>query len=316
MLLYGEETHLVERGAALVRERVLPRECDGSWRTLWADEDADRLPAALGDLSSPSLFGGVDVLVIRHAEALDERSQERVLEVMPRLGPKAFIVLIARSPDMRRRLFAACQREGGAHAFPAIERRAMPDWVRRLARERGHEIAPQAAQELIDRVGNDLGALANELEKLSVHVGPRARIDGDAVRAIVAAARGHGVDELSDRLARRDVAGAAVALRQLLAEGEPPLKILAFVAANLRRALHVAELTETGLTPDEVGRRLGMPGWLVSKNLGRGTATRLAAGLTALRELDRDLKRSRAPEAAFEAAILRIAAPEADARPA
>ena len=263
--------------------------------------------AALEDLASPSLFGGAQVLVVRHADGLREDDQAMILEALPSLGEGGTLILVTGSADQRRRLFGTCLRAGAGHGFPALEPRAAPPWVVRLARERGHEISPAAAQELVERSGADLGVLDGELEKLSLHIGPRTRIEATHVRAMVAAARAHGVEELTDRLARRDRAGAARMLRQLLAEGEPPIRLIAFLASNLRRALHVSELSETGLGPEEIGQRLNMPAWLVGKSLGRGKAKDLARALFVLRRVDLELKSARAGEAVLDAALLEIA---------
>ena len=83
--------------------------------------------------------------------------------------------------------------------------------------------------------------------------------------------------------------------------------MVAFLAANLRRSLHVAELAEEGLGPEDIARRLGMPGWLVSKSVGRGRAADLIHALLVLRRLDLELKSARAAEPAFDAALLEIA---------
>jgi DNA polymerase-3 subunit delta len=283
---------------------------------VWAGEDPERLAAALEDLASPPLFGGPAALAVRRAEALTEAEQASVLARLSRLGAGGCLVLVARAADPRRKLFAACARAGAAFAFPAVtDRRTLGSWVVRLARDDGREIAPAAVEELLDRTGSDLGALSGELEKLVLHAGPGVRIEPAHVREVVSAVRPHAVEELTDRLARRDLGGAARALRRLLAGGEPPVRLLAFVAANLRRALHVAELAEAGLGPDEIARRLGMPGWMVRRNLGRGRAADLAHALVVLGRLDLDLKRSRPAEAAFEAALLEIAAASGSRQP-
>jgi len=127
------------------------------------------------------------------------------------------------------------------------------------------------------------------------------------VRALVAAVRGHAVEELTDRLAARDLGGAARVLRELLDEGEPPVRLVAFLAANMRRSLHVVELEEQGLATDEIARRLGMPPWLVGKLRGRRRAADLERGLAVLRRLDLALKSSRATAAVFDAALLELA---------
>jgi DNA polymerase-3 subunit delta len=303
--VYGEETFLVERALAVLRNRLVPAGRPGTWRVLWGDQEAEKVPIALEELGAPSLFGGPQILVVRHADALRADEQGRVLELLPGLGAGGTLVLVASSGDQRNRLLAACLRAGAGFGFPPLDDpRAAQSWVVRLAREGGRQIAPAAVQELIERSGTDLGVLAGEIEKLGLHAGPGTRLEPAHVRAVVAAVRVHDVQELTDRLARRELPGAARVLRHLLAEGEPPIRLVAFLAANLRRALHVAELAEDGLAAAEIADRLAMPSWLVGRSLGRGRAADLVRALRVLRRLDLELKSSRAPEAAFDAARL------------
>src|SRR5262249_34345450 len=148
--------------------------------------------------------------------------------------------------DARKRLFAACIRAGSAHAFASVtDARVARDAVVLFAREDGVAIAPAAVDALIERLGTDLGQLMGEVEKLALHTG--RRIEVDDVRTLVDHARARAVEELTDRIARRDLAGAAAVLRSLLDAGEPALRIVGFLAANVRRALHVADLADAGL---------------------------------------------------------------------
>src|SRR5262249_18523259 len=148
--------------------------------------------------------------------------------------------------------------------------RAAGTWVARLARERGRTIVPSAIDALIERVGVDLARLDDEVEKLALQVGPQQAIEPRHVQELVAATRAQAIEELAGRRGQRDAAGAVRALRGLLAAGEPPIRIVAFLAANLRRALHVAELRAEGLRDEEVAARLGMPPWLVGRQARRG----------------------------------------------
>ena len=142
---------------------------------------------------------------------------------------------------------------------------------------------------------------------MSLHVGPGVRIEPPHVRAVATAARVHEVQELTDRLATRDRVGAMRILRSLLTEGEPPIRAAAFLAAHLRRALHVAELEERGLGPEAIAAHLGIPSWLVQRIGGRGRARDLERALGVLRRLDLELKNSRPAEAVFEVALLEMA---------
>lgn len=306
-LLYGDDTFLLERGVARLRTRLDAEARGTGVRVIWGDDDAARVQAALADLVSPSLFGGTSALVVRRAEALTSALDDAVQALVPRLDDRARLVLVAKALDQRKRLHAAWAKEGATIGFARPEPRAVPTWVVTLARERGHAIGPAAVERLVERAGTDLARVDDELEKLSLLVGPNQAIDARHVDALVATTRARAVEELTDRLARRDLSGAIRALRGLIGSGEAPLRILAFVAANLRRALHVSELAAAGLPAGEIAARLGMPPWLVERQTNRGSPQALEAALAALAELDVALKSSRPETAAFEATVLTIA---------
>lgn len=233
-----------------------------------------------------------------------------MLAEVARLRAPACLVLVARGLEARRKLLAAFERDGGAFAFPRVtDAGVLQDWVVRLARELGHELRPAAATLLVDRTSLDLAGLASEVEKASLYAGAGVAIDREHIEATAVVGRAAAVDELSDRLARGDRVGAHRALRALLRAGEPPLRIVAFLAASLRRALHVAELAEQGLGQDAIASRLGMPGWLVRRIQDGRRAAQLEQALDTLRTLDRELKSSRPPGAAFEAALATVAGP-------
>jgi DNA polymerase-3 subunit delta len=290
----------------ILRGRLLGEGGNGTWRTLWADGEGD-VVAALDDLLSPPLFGGPQALVVRNAEALAEAVQERVLALLPSLGAGGSLVLVAKDANKLRRLAAACAKSGALLELSPLEPRAVQPWVEWLARERGHQIAGAAAAALVERSGASLGVLATELDKLSLHVGAGKRIEVAHIEAVVPATRMHDAWELTNRLASGDKRGAAAMLRRILGEGEPPVRLLAFLASNLRGMLGVTELREQGLSSDDIARRLGMPSWLVGKRLYRGRARDLVQALWVLRRLDLELKSPAPPEAAFEAALLEIA---------
>jgi DNA polymerase III delta subunit len=213
------------------------------------------------------------------------------------------LVLVGGNVDRRKRWYTAAR--GSAAEFvcaPLTDGREVRAWVEALAAERALRLSSDAVVELMERCGLDLALLEGELEKLAA-AGLAQPVDRDVVGRLVARVRTHAVEELTDRLARGDGTGATRVLRQLLEADEPPLRILGFLAANLRRALHVAEEQERGGSVEAIAARLGMPDWLVRRQLGRGPAARLERALAVLAELDLALKNSRPEAAVFEAAL-------------
>jgi DNA polymerase III delta subunit len=71
-----------------------------------ADCDVDALADAI---ETPSLFGARTLIVLRGAEALGERAQERLAQALERQAPQITVAIVARGADMRRRFFARCR---------------------------------------------------------------------------------------------------------------------------------------------------------------------------------------------------------------
>ncbi len=277
-------------------------------RTRWADDDAGALADALGDLESPLLFGGAPALVIRRAEALGGAEEAHVLQTAGRIRPPACLVLVARALDARRTLRTAFDRQGAVVACPRVtDQRALRSWGERLARERGHAIRPAALDLLLTRTSLDLAGLASELDKVSLYAGAGTTIERSHVETVACLGQQAAVEAVTDALARGEGAHGAVAA--LLEAGEPPIRLVAFLAANLRRALHVAELRERGVAEDAIAARLGMPPWLIRRVRTSRAAAELECSLDALRTLDLRLKRSVPPAAAFHAALQTLGAP-------
>lgn len=276
---------------------------------------AEAAAEALGVLRTPSLFGGRGVVLVRRAEALGDQAQEAALAAAR--GPTGgVLVLVARSPDMRRRLFAQCVRAGAAFEFAPPRAELLPGWAVRLARERGQILDPEAAEVLAELVGQNLGSLAGEVDKLSLYVGAAGRrsIGVDDVKAVAALGRSRSAFELADRLAARDAAGVLRLLQELLGQGEVPVRLLALVAARLRRLLEVAELRAKGVASEAAARRLGLPPWLFRRleaEARRFTARDLERALFLTQELDLRLKSSRtAPQTLLTGLVLEVCAPK------
>jgi len=304
-LVHGEDTFLVERVLAVLRGRFAAAE---DWRVVWGDDDEARVGEALAALASRSLFGGSTTVVVRRAEAMRAAVERAVEAVVTDDRYEGRLVLVGGTIDRRKRWYATVRpRAAEVLCGPITEVRELRAWIERLAAERAVRLTNDAALALSERCGSDLALLDGELEKLALATEARP-VDRAAVERLVTHTRTHAIEELTDRLARGDAAGARRVLCGLLAADEPPLRIVAFLAGNLRRALHVAEEHERGASPDAISARLGMPEWLVRRQLGRGSAAHLERALAVLGELDLALKSSRPEAAVFEAAFAGLVA--------
>jgi DNA polymerase III subunit delta len=166
----------------------------------------------------------------------------------------SFLLLTAAQVDRRTRLYKRFE-EVGAVIYLGLERDRtgrisrddLLDFVNDRLRQNGKSIEPRAREMIGARAGDDLRGLRQELDKVVLYVGERPTIRAGDIEAIFADQGEGWIFDLTRAAGERDAVGALRQLARLLAEGEHPLRLLATIAAEVRRLLSARQLLETVL---------------------------------------------------------------------
>jgi len=185
---------------------------------------------------------------------------------------------------------------------------AIENWINRRATSLGVKIATDATTILANFIGNQLRLLANELEKLATYVGPGSTITVEDVRLLSTQVQEARVFDLTDALARRNRTQALDILHDLLAGGEPPLKLISTITSQVRSLLLVKELADNGLRLSQIVSATGMAPFVAEKALrqiGRFSPAQLEGAYRELLSTDAALKRSRlTPDMALDLLVV------------
>lgn len=73
-----------------------------------------------------------------------------------------------RKLDKRKKLFAALNNNGVVFESDKLYDSQIPEWITGYLKEKGYDIQPEASVLLAEYLGNDLGKIVNELEKLRI----------------------------------------------------------------------------------------------------------------------------------------------------
>jgi DNA polymerase-3 subunit delta len=131
-------------------------------------------------------------------------------------------------------------------------------WLRAEVRRLGRKADDAAVAALVDTVGQDLRELAGAVAKLHVAVPPPAVLTAGHVAEFLAQTADRGIFELTDAVFAADAATALDRLDSLLDQGEDAIRLLGFLASQLRLLLRVAD-------------RPGVPAAQVAQLVGGGT---------------------------------------------
>ena len=80
----------------------------------------------------------------------------------------------------------------------------VPNWISRVLQGKGHTITPKAAQMLVEFLGNDLGKVNNELEKLLLIIKPGEQITPQIIERNIGISKDFNNFELQNALGAKD----------------------------------------------------------------------------------------------------------------
>jgi DNA polymerase-3 subunit delta len=179
---------------------------------------------------------------------------ETLIEWLDGELPKTSVLIftVKGNVDGRSRLVKLIGRVGRYASFASLEpgRSSQKDrvyqGVSRKLETFGKKISPSAFNILQRRTGNDMHLIAEAIEKIIAFVGEKTRIDERDIETVIAQSSFENIFALTDALGKRSVSQALSSLHSVLESGEPPIKVNALIARQIRLTLQAKLLAERG----------------------------------------------------------------------
>jgi DNA polymerase-3 subunit delta len=260
--------HLVLGEPVLVREHV-ERLVHGvlgdarpplTYAVFGADDGA---PGAIELAMTVPMLGKMRVVCIRGIESanaqllhdlaayVDAPAQSTLLVISGTSLPSA-----AGAMSAGKKLEAIVKKNGEASRLKSEDVDALR-FVTDAAKKRGIAIEPAAARALVQALGDALGPLERELEKVALYVGPDAKVDVAAVEECVRPIRETDAFELARAIVRRDLDRAlAITDRLFTADAHAGHGIIGPLTWNVRSLLVLQDCLRTGKNPFDEGVRM------------------------------------------------------------
>lgn len=253
---WGEDDFAMQRAIAPLRSRVDPAWESFNFEKILPDRE-DSLLAALAQAVTPP-FGAGDRLVWLADTVLAQRCPEdwlRELErTLPQIPDNGILLLTSRAkPDGRLKSTKLLQK---ANATEIQEFSPIPPWktdellqqVKQAARSVGVKIQPDAAELLVQAVGNNTRQLYGELEKLHLFAGDRP-VTTDDIHHLVSVSTQSSL-ELAKTISLGQVSPSLKLIADLIARNENPLRIHAALVSQFRLWLWVKLMIDRGERDD------------------------------------------------------------------
>ena len=300
-LLTGSDRPKIDGALVRLREHFAPEATD--LRSA-LDTSADE---AIGLCNAGSLFGDTRLVIV---EAVDGRRDsdgrlkggwkasdvERIVSYVADPSPETVLALVGEEVKKSSALYKACAKAGAVLEY-SVDKNKLQGWVAAQFAERGVRAEPEACAMLVQIVGNDMHALALEVDKLATWAGEEP-IGEREVEELATPSGDAPTFELTDAWAARDSARALEASeksfeRDPKTRRETAPRLAAALGSHVTRLRALKRLGEEGVRPREAAGKLRMHPFYAEKLARQAEAfsrDELSSAVVRIASLDGALK--------------------------
>ena len=250
---------------------------------------------------------------------------EAIVAYLASPAPDTVLALTVNAIRRDAPLAKACAKAGDLLVYDVVKRRLV-SWVGERFKAQGVAAGPDACTALLQLVGDDLGRLAAEIDKIAVWADGEP-VGESEVERLVAASADTPVYAITDAWGRRELGRALEATEAALERsGRPVPAVVPMIAAQLARQIGVVRrarrLEEEGVRPKDAMKQLGVRYEFQAERafeFARGFSdAELDAALLRVAELDHALKGGSRlqPELELQLALIDVAGDREPRRPA
>lgn len=205
--LQGEEEYYIDQLVNYAEHQLLTTAEAEFNLTVFYGRDAD-WTAVLNACKRYPMFAEKQVVLIKEAQHMKEIEKLESYITSP-LSSTIFIVAYkGKSLDKRTKLHKLILTDAELFNSEKIKEYKIQEWITELVQSKGYSIQPKCVALLEEHIGNDLNRIANEIDKLSLNMAGKKKIEEDDIEKYIGISKEYNVFELQDAIAKKDLVKA------------------------------------------------------------------------------------------------------------
>ncbi len=311
--LFGPEEYLIDEEIQRLLNKTLSLKERGL--NLQMFNGGEHTPAEIVQAAQTlPMFSKYRFILVSDADQFDEDEMKPLIEYIQNPSPAACLVMVAQTPGPWKKHQRQIEKVGEVTEFQRLKGRSLVSWARKRMTEKGKTLSEEAADYLVEVVGDHLHDLENALEKAFLSVGQKKAVDLSDVEGLASEVKVSTVFDLMDAIGHQNLEKALGILEKAMESRTIPFRkeeesskrmddpvplLLSMMAKQYRNIWRVKEIASKHLGPAEVANELSMSPWNVRKLMEEGkyfSEASLREGILRCHETDLLIKKGRGPK--------------------
>lgn len=257
-LLYGTETYLIEKEIQDIKQKNKFDDLDISKYDL----ENNLIDEIYEDLTTVSLFSSRKLIIIDNAFIFNRVQQKKldninlIEDYLEKNNSDNVLIFIDRSEkiDSAKKLTKLIKKDGIIKEFN--KEKNISKAVKNMFED--YKITDSLIEYLINRVGNNLEIMHNEVEKLKTYKLDDKIITKDDIDSLISENIDIDIFKFIDDIINKNKKEALKTYQELIKINEEPVKIIALLASKFRLMYQATTLAKKGFKEDDIANILNV----------------------------------------------------------
>ncbi len=291
-LMAGEDSFSLEHELKRWKEAFVEKYGETDLEEI--DGETTKVEQIINSISTLPFLSEKRLVILKNF--LSSQKADIANELLPTIEniPETTVLVMAetKEPDKRTSIFKKLSTLATNRLFLKPKGAQLYTWIQRRVEQNNGSIYPESAAYLTSVLGDDLFALDQAAQKLTLFA-KTAPITREMIDELVTGNVQKSIFTLTDQLAQKNYSGALETIERLQEQGEDPGFIFAMIVRQFRLILEMKTLSEQNLPAPMMARKMGVHPFVISSTVRftkNFTYDYLTTTLAKFLELDRRLK--------------------------
>lgn len=307
-LLYGEENFLIEKEL----EKIIKKEKIDNIGINRYDLEIDNIKDVIDDCKTISLFDPKKIIIVDNCTYFNRAKNSEddinlLLDYLTNYNPDTILIIINHSPsiDNTKKITKKIKDIGKVVELNETNPKII---VKKLFDD--YKIKDTDIDLFINRVGNDISILSQEVNKIKLYKFEEKEITKDDILNCTVLNIDMDIFKFIDNIINKNKEAALTTYYEMLKNNEEPIKIIALLASKFRLMYQATTLNRKGMNDNEISKLLGVHAYPVKLAIKAGMRYPekiLLSFLKQLADLDKNIKTGKInPELGLELFIIKV----------
>jgi DNA polymerase III subunit delta len=203
-LLTGEEPYYIDKIGELIEAKILNETEKEFNLSIIYGEDTD-VKTIISYAKRYPMMTNYQVVIVKEAQRVD-KIEELINYIQQPLKSTILVICYKyKKIDKRTSFYKKISEKGVIFESVKVYDNRIPQWINEYINDTGYKISPKAAKILADLLGNDLGKIVNELDKVTINIPEKSEISIQQIYDNIGVSKDFNIFELQNAIGRKDI---------------------------------------------------------------------------------------------------------------